>query len=226
MNFLFGAPKKDPAELAKEWKRNLQKEARSLDRDIVNLGRAEQTALKECKKLAKSGNIKAAKMLAKEVVNTRHAVTRMHTAKAHLNSVGMSLQTTASTLKMQGVISKSSEIMKAMNQLVKLPELQESMTAMSREMMRAGLIEEMISDTMDAMDSEGLEGEADKEVDKIITELTAGILGEASAAPTAKIAAGATATSAAAATVDVEALISAEAEEQELKAMQQRLQSL
>ena len=137
----------------------------------------------------------------------------------------MSLQTTASTLKIQGVISKSSEIMTAMNQLVKLPELQESMTAMSREMMRAGLIEEMISDTMDAMDTEGLEGEADKEVDKIITELTAGILGEASAAPTSKIAGGTTATSTAAA-VDVEALISAEAEEQELKAMQQRLQSL
>lgn len=40
MNFLFGSPKaalaekKDPAALAKEWRRNLTKEARSIDRDV------------------------------------------------------------------------------------------------------------------------------------------------------------------------------------------------
>ena len=139
MNFLFGEKKKDPAELAKEWKRNLQKEARVLDRDILNLGREEQKALKECKKLAKEGNVKAAKILAKEVVNTRHAVARMHTAKAQMNSVSMMLQTSASAMKMQGCIAKSADIMAAMNHLVKLPEIRETMTSMSREMMRVGV---------------------------------------------------------------------------------------
>ncbi len=138
MNFLFGEKKKDPAELAKEWKRNLQKESRTLDRDILNLGREEQKALKECKKLAKEGNVKAAKILAKEVVNTRNAVARMHTAKAQMNSVSMMLQTSASTMKMQGCIAKSADIMAAMNHLVKLPEIRETMTSMSREMMRVG----------------------------------------------------------------------------------------
>jgi len=238
MQFLFGAKKQDPAELAKEWRRNLQHEARSIDRDIVNLGRAEQKALVECKKLAKGGNVKAAKVLAKEVVNTRHAVARMHTAKAQMNSVAMMLQTAASTIKLQGCVSKSAEIMAAMNALVKLPELQATMSAMSREMMRAGLIEETISDTFDMMEPEGLDAAADREVDKIIQELTAGVLDKAAPAPTSKIAAPAAAAAAAAgagSTVDqtVSALISdaeaaavASAEEAELKAMQHRLQSL
>jgi hypothetical protein len=124
-----------------------------------------------------------------------------------------------------------------MNALVKLPELQATMSAMSREMMRAGLIEETISDTFDMMEPEGLDAAADREVDKIIQELTAGVLDKAAPAPTSKIAAPAAAAAAvgAGATVDqtVSALISdaeaaavASAEEAELKAMQHRLQSL
>lgn len=43
-------------------------EIRNLDRDIGNLKRAEDKAKKECQKLAKTGNIKSAKILAKEIV--------------------------------------------------------------------------------------------------------------------------------------------------------------
>ena len=108
MNFLLGsakaapAEKKEPAALAKEWRRNLAKEVRSIDRDVrhsivedtmctqfwsiccpyifvkvENLRREEKKALTECKKLAKENRVSAAKILAKEVVNTRKAVERM-----------------------------------------------------------------------------------------------------------------------------------------------------
>ena len=106
MNFLFGKKamvreeKKDPSVLAKEWRRNLAKEARSIDRDVrldwnfwsfhrtwflntntklqvENLRREEKKALLECKKLAKEGRVSAAKILAKEVIGTRKAVERM-----------------------------------------------------------------------------------------------------------------------------------------------------
>ena len=43
----------DPVEEAKEWKRNLAKESRKLDRDILHLERAEKKAMKECKIYAK-----------------------------------------------------------------------------------------------------------------------------------------------------------------------------
>ncbi len=63
------APKKDDAiELGKEWKRNLQKEARKIDRDILNIKRMEDKSMKECKALAKAGRLGAVKILAKEVL--------------------------------------------------------------------------------------------------------------------------------------------------------------
>ena len=54
---------------------------------------------------------------------------------------------------------------------------------LSREMMKAGVIEEMLEDTMEGLDGEEeMEDAAQEEVDKIILELTTGKLGEAPAA--------------------------------------------
>ncbi len=85
--------KGDAFELGKEWKRNLQKEARKIDRDILNIKRQEDRAMKECQKLAKANQLSAAKILAKEIVRTRKTTERMYTTKAQLNSVANNLQT-------------------------------------------------------------------------------------------------------------------------------------
>lgn len=94
-----GGGKQDTAEIAKEWKRNLQKEMRKIDRDIANIKREEDRASKECKKLAKAGQLSAAKILAREIVSTRRTIDRMHTTKTMLNSVSMNLQATACELR-------------------------------------------------------------------------------------------------------------------------------
>lgn len=123
--------KNDPIELGKEWKRNLQKEIRKMDRDILSIKRQEEKSLRECKALAKAGRMSAVKILAKEVANTRKAVERMYVAKAQLNSVATNLQTSmckplfgilfslmvflVAMIKLQGCVAKSAEIMGAMN---------------------------------------------------------------------------------------------------------------
>ena len=88
-----GGKKTDPMDVAKQWKRDLQKEIRRMDRDISNIKRAEQKSLAECKTLAKKGRLNAVKILAKEVASTRKTIERMYMAKAQLNSVSTSLQT-------------------------------------------------------------------------------------------------------------------------------------
>lgn len=58
--------------------------------------------------------------------------------------------------------------MTAMQALVKLPEVATTMRDMSKEMMKAGIIEEMIDETMESMeDTEEMEEEAQSEVDKV-----------------------------------------------------------
>lgn len=105
--------------------------------------------------------------------------------------------------KVTGSMKKSTEIMKLSNQLVKLPEVSKVMREMSQEMMKvrqfhrcsktsltrsyiasqAGIMEEMMEDTLDSgvlgEDEDELETEAEGEVDKILFELTDGKLGQA-----------------------------------------------
>ena len=60
-----------------------------------------------------------------------------------------------------------------MSSLVKIPELQRTMNEMSKEMMKTGIIEELIEDTMDnVFDSDDIENVADAEIDNIINEIT------------------------------------------------------
>ena len=57
--------------------------------------------------------------------------------------------------------------MQAMQQLVRMPEIASVMQSLSKEMMRAGIIEEMLEDTMEVLEPEGIEEEAEEEVDKV-----------------------------------------------------------
>jgi charged multivesicular body protein 3 len=77
-----------------------------------------------------------------------------------------------SVRKIEGSIRASTGIMKDVNSLVRLPELTGTMRELSQELVRAGIIEEMVGDSLP--DSELLEGEDDEaeaEVDKILTEI-------------------------------------------------------
>jgi charged multivesicular body protein 3 len=77
---------------------------------------------------------------------------------------------------MAGAISKSTDVMKAMQDLVKLPEIRQSMFELSREMSKAGLIEEMMEDTLEGLEDDDVEDLADEEVEKVLLEITQGII--------------------------------------------------
>eukprot|EP00607_Mallomonas_marina_P009886 CAMPEP_0182420696 /NCGR_PEP_ID=MMETSP1167-20130531/5691_1 /TAXON_ID=2988 /ORGANISM="Mallomonas Sp, Strain CCMP3275" /LENGTH=212 /DNA_ID=CAMNT_0024596997 /DNA_START=183 /DNA_END=818 /DNA_ORIENTATION=+ len=183
----FGKPKVDPIEQSKNWKRELTKESRRIEREISSIQREEQKVLKECKKLAQSGQLEAAKIIAKEVVQTRKAVERMYTTRAQLNSATMMIQNTIATVKLQGCMSKSVEVMEVMNKLVGARDVSETMGNLAREMARMGLIDEMVSDAFESIEPDGIETSADKEVDKVIAEITGSMMARAGPAPTSSI---------------------------------------
>lgn len=120
------------------------------------------------------------------------------------------------TLKVSGSLQKSTEVMQAMQRLVRLPEIAETMREMSKEMTKAGILEEMIEETFESLeDSEGIEEEAQGEVDKVLWELTDGKLGEAPAVPAANPASEPAASKA-----------EESEEEEDLDEMQKRLEAL
>merc|ERR1719310_1885244 len=211
----------DPKEQVQEWGKKIRKEGYNLDRQINAIKREEMKVTKSLKEAAKKGDKDVCHILAKEIINSRRATTRLYTAKANLNSVNLQMKNQLATIKVSGALSSSAEVMKSMNALVKLPETQKVMMELSREMMKAGVIEEMLEDTMEGLDGEEeMEEAAQEEVDKIILELTTGKLGEAPAAVKDTL-------PAASSTVPAGAVLEDEEEsEEELEEMQSRLEAL
>ena len=176
---LFGKSP-DPKEQVNDWCKKLRKESNQIERQINGIKREEAKVTKSLKDAAKKGDKDVCLVLAKEVVHSRKAVNKLYCAKANINSVQMQMKGQLATIKVAGCLQKSTEVMKTMQQLVRLPEIQKTMMEMSREMMKAGIIEEMLEDTMETVtESEDLEEEAQQEVDKILFELTTGKLGAA-----------------------------------------------
>ncbi|KAF9534275.1 Snf7-domain-containing protein [Crepidotus variabilis] len=174
--FLYGPT---PEERVRAWQTKLRAESRQLDREMRQLEIATNKARLSVKQLAKKGDVKSAKILAREVVRSNKQKDRLSVSKARLGSIGHQLQQQLALVKVTGALQKSTEIMKLSNQLVKLPQISQSMREMSMEMTKAGIMEEMIEDTLDMDEDDELEDEADAEVENVLFELTEGKLGEA-----------------------------------------------
>eukprot|EP00009_Paramoeba_aestuarina_P008613 CAMPEP_0201520784 /NCGR_PEP_ID=MMETSP0161_2-20130828/12549_1 /ASSEMBLY_ACC=CAM_ASM_000251 /TAXON_ID=180227 /ORGANISM="Neoparamoeba aestuarina, Strain SoJaBio B1-5/56/2" /LENGTH=208 /DNA_ID=CAMNT_0047919267 /DNA_START=93 /DNA_END=719 /DNA_ORIENTATION=- len=180
---LFGKGKKqDPVKQAREWKGQLRAQIRVCERQIRDLQREEKKAQQAVRDAAKRGDKASAKILARELVHSRQAKERLFTARAHLNSINLQLQSQIATMRVAGCMQESAEVMKMMNEVVKLPELHQTMMTMGMEMEKAGLIEEMMTDTLE--DVLGVEeGEVDAEVAKVFEELAIDLDGKAPVVP-------------------------------------------
>ncbi|KAM9786816.1 charged multivesicular body protein 3 [Syngnathus typhle] len=178
---LFGkTQEKPPKEMINEWTQKIRKESRSLDRQIRDIQREEEKVKRSIKDAAKKGQRDVCVILAKEMIQSKRAVSKLYSSKAQLNSVTLSMKNQLSLLRVAGSMQKSTEVMKAMQNLVKIPEIQATMRDLSKEMMKAGIIEEMLEDTFESMeDGEEMEEAAEEEVDNILFEITAGALGKA-----------------------------------------------
>jgi charged multivesicular body protein 3 len=223
MDFLFGK-KPDPIEQAKKWKRNIGREVRTIERSIQDIDREEKKLIKDMQKLAREGDSRrsALTILAKNLVRSRAAKEKMHMAKAQLNSVAMNIQMQISTIKVAGCMQKSAEVLHNMNNLIKIPELSQACREMAREMEKAGLIEELIGDAMDSVDTTD-EDEVNVEVERVLAEIAVTVTADAPVnVPTR-----APAVAEPAAPVEAEqAKAEEDREELELKHMKERLNAL
>ncbi|KAI9094616.1 Snf7-domain-containing protein [Phlyctochytrium arcticum] len=178
---MLGVKRITPEEQAKKWRQTVRQQERELDKSMRGID-AEQMKVKRALKVAAKRNDTAScKLLAKEIVRSRKARDRLYTSKAQLNSLTMQMQHQMATMKISGTMQKSTDIMKIVNNLVKLPEISSTMQEMSAEMMKAGIIEEMMQDSIEMADEDDIEEEAEDEVNKVLFEVTDGLLGQAGA---------------------------------------------
>jgi charged multivesicular body protein 3 len=103
------------------------------------------------KQLAKKGDVKSARILAREVVLSNKQKDRLSVSKARLGSIGTQLSQQIGIVslfipneslipfrtamaKVSGSLQKSTEIMRLSNSLIRLPQISQTMREMSMEM--------------------------------------------------------------------------------------------
>ena len=166
----------------------IRKNVRQLDRDIGNLKILDQKTKKYILDASRRGQknpsqakqaTAEARTFAKELIRVRRQAARLNTSKAQLKSVQMQVNEAFSVRKIEGSLKASTGIMKDVNMLVRLPELTGTMRELSQELMKAGIIEEMVGDTLPNDELlEGEDEEAETEVDKVLGEVLHGRLGK------------------------------------------------
>ena len=174
----FVMSREKPEQLIRKWTLNLRREERELERQLQAIDSEERKVKTLIKQAAKRGDRPSCFSLAKELIHSRRAKERLFINKAQLNSLALQLQQQLAHTKMIGSLEKSSDLMRIMNRLVKVPELHRNMENMSREMIHAGLIDEIVDQGMDVLD-ENITEEAELEANRLVTEITSGILEEA-----------------------------------------------
>jgi charged multivesicular body protein 3 len=159
----------------------MRSNTRKLDREIQNLKTLEvktRNLIVQASKRAQRNPSQAkqasaeTRIFARELLRVRKQEQRLTTSKATLQSVGFQVNEAFGMRKIEGSIKSSVGIMKDVNTLVRLPELTGTMQELSMELVKAGIIEEMVEDSMPNDELlEGEDEEAESEVDKVLSEI-------------------------------------------------------
>ncbi|CAK7204423.1 Vacuolar protein-sorting-associated protein 24 [Sporothrix eucalyptigena] len=178
---LFQKP--DPQAQLRKCNQLLRSNIRKIDRDIANAKRVEITTknlILQADKRAQRDPSRSQQAqrevrdFARELIRTRKQSARLVTGRAQLNSVQMQVSEAFAMRKIEGSIKASVGVMRDVNQLIRLPELAGTMQELSVELMKAGIVEEMVNETLPEDDGalfEDEEAEADSEVDKVLGEI-------------------------------------------------------
>ncbi|ETS79092.1 hypothetical protein PFICI_08945 [Pestalotiopsis fici W106-1] len=177
-NMIWGP---DPAEQRKKIKANLRRNETQLSIETRKLKAAEIKAknlIIAADKRAQRNPSQAesasreARMFAGELARVRKQSQRLAATKAQLDSVGMQVELAFNMQKVQGTLNSSVGIMQDVNTLIRLPELHAVAQALGKELMTAGLIEEMTDEVLPHDDIEIFDEEADGVLNEILKSRT------------------------------------------------------
>ncbi|KAG7818227.1 hypothetical protein KL942_002846 [Ogataea angusta] len=159
----------DPKEQYRRCQSALRKNKRQIERQLQDLNAVEKKTKTLIRAAVKKDDMKTAKMYAREYKNVARTIQRVTVSKVTLESIGMKLAEQQQMIKLKGSMQKSTEIMRDMNQLVRLPQIGHTVQELSRELMKSGVIDEMMDDMLETTDI--YEDEEDEDVDEVLRDI-------------------------------------------------------
>ncbi|XP_072901221.1 charged multivesicular body protein 2b [Hemitrygon akajei] len=180
------AKRKTAEDVIKEQNRELRGTQRSIARDRAGLEKQEKQLEMEIKKMAKSGNKDACKLLAKQLVQLRKQKTRTYAVSSKVTSMSTQTKLMNSQMKMAGAMATTTKTMQAVNKKMDPQKTLQSMQNFQKENMKMEMTEEMMNDTLDDIFNEsGDEEESQDIVNQVLDEIGIEISGKMANAPSA-----------------------------------------
>ncbi|XP_056145482.1 charged multivesicular body protein 2Ba [Lampris incognitus] len=178
--------KKTVDDIIREQSKELRGTQRQITRDRAALEKQEKQMEAEIKKMAKSGNREACKILAKQLVQLRKQKNRTYAVSSKVTSMSTQTKVMNSQMKMAGAMSTTAKTMQAVNKKMDPQKTLKTMQDFQKENMKMGMTEEMINDTLDDIfDESGDEEESQDIVNQVLDEIGIEISGKMVRAPAA-----------------------------------------
>lgn len=132
----------------------------------------EKRVKSQIKKLAKEGQLDAARIMAKDLVRTRSHITRTYQMRTQLQSVSMQLATMRTNEAMASAMGNVVGIMAKMNQSMNLPQMQNVLMQFEMEHGKMEMTQEMMDDAMgDVLAGDDEEAQTDEILNQVMDEL-------------------------------------------------------
>jgi charged multivesicular body protein 3 len=171
--------KPDPKEQKRKCDTLIRQNKREIDRSVMKMRNSTTKTKADIRSMAKRMQNnpaqakemrKSIRMLGKEIANLDKHEKRLNTNKAQLESIQMQVNEAFAVRKIEGSLKASTKVMRDVNMLTKLPELTSTMQLLSQELMKAGIIEEMVGDMLPDDELLGEEEETEAEINKAIRD--------------------------------------------------------
>merc|ERR1711972_427387 len=164
--------RKTPAEMIRENKRMIDRAIREMDRERVKMEQQEKKVIADIKKTAKTGQMDAVKVMAKDLVRTRNHIKKFMLMKANMQAVSLKMTTMKSQNTMAQSMKGVTKAMGRMNKSMNLPQIQKIMAEFQKQSEMMEMKGEMMDDAIDdAMDDGETEEDTDMLVGQILGEL-------------------------------------------------------
>nr|XP_009941580.1 PREDICTED: charged multivesicular body protein 2b [Opisthocomus hoazin] len=174
------------SDIIKEQNRELRGTQRAITRDRAALEKQEKQLELEIKKMAKTGNKEACKVLAKQLVQLRKQKNRTYAVSSKVTSMSTQTKVMNSQMKMAGAMSTTAKTMQAVNKKMDPQKTLQTMQNFQKENMKMEMTEEMINDTLDDIfDASDEEEESQDIVNQVLDEIGIEISGKMAKAPSA-----------------------------------------
>merc|ERR1712072_1575160 len=111
----------------------LDRSIREIDRERASMMSQEKKLIAEIKRMAKANQMGAVKVMAKDLVRTRHSITKFYSLKSQLQGVSLRMQTLKSTQAMADAMRGVPKAMGQMNKKLNLPAIAQIMKEFEKQ---------------------------------------------------------------------------------------------